>query len=740
LSQDEEGKKRFVQEAKAASALNHPNIATIYEIDEADGQLFIAMEYIEGQSLRAILDANLPKVLNLREGLDYATQIAEGLQAAHKKGIIHRDIKPANLMVTDEKQVKILDFGLAKLVGITDLTASGATLGTVAYMSPEQAQGVAADGRADIWALGVVLYEMITGRSPFKGKSDPVVLYSVVNEAHQPLTALRQDVPADLGQIVDRAMAKDPDQRYQSIEEMVTDLRAVSNFERAPRRPKARLIARRPSRTVLAGLTVLLFVLLLGTFALFRISEKQDGSALRQHRIAVLPLVNISEDPADEYFADGMTEELIATLSKISELQVIARTSVMRYKHASKSIAEIGRELKVATVIEGSVRHAANRIRISVQLIDVQNEAPLWSHDYDRKLEDVFAIQSLVARQVARAFEIQLRQQEERRLAQKSTENLEAYNLYLKGRYFWNKRDQTGLKKGVEYFQRAIELDPNYALAYAGLADSYTVGWRSNELSPRQRFLKVREAAMKALEIDDTLAEAHVALASYVDLYNWDWQRAEQEYRRAIELNPNYAIAHHWYGNFLMRMGRSREGLRHSRIAQELDPLSLIINASWGHRLYYARRYDQAIAQCKKALELDGDFVFALHYLGGVYEKKGLCDQAIEVLEKAMTLSQENPPNIAALSRTYATCGREDEARSLLHSLIVRSGQSYVSPYHIAAIYEGLGEKDRALQWLEKAYNDRDPVMAQLKVDPRLDGLRQSPRFAVLLKKMGLER
>lgn len=442
-------------------------------------------------------------------------------------------------------------------VGRTQLTKEGTTLGTIAYMSPEQTQGIEVDHRTDIWALGALLYEMITGRQPFQGDYEQAVMYSIMNEDPEPLTGLRTGVPMDLEKIVNKCLAKDPKERYQHMDEMIVDLRAVTKLKRESIGAKPTAVThRRKSRKILySGVAALLVLLTFGTLYLYRIQKADKSTAndidieaasFDKRRIAVLPLFNISQNPDDEYFSDGMTEELISTLSKIAELRVIARTSVMQYKNTTKSVAEIGQELQVSTVLEGSVRQAENKLRITVQLVDTQSQEPLWSQDYDRDLKDVFAIQSDVAQQVAEALEIRLPAGDKQQIEKKTTENLEAYNSYLKGRYFWNKRDVEGLKKGIDYFRRAIDLDPNFALAYAGLAATYGIlGWLSGDFTPKERSFKVREAAIKALEIDDTLAEAHASLAVDLVQHSWDWIGVEREFQRAIELNPNYAIAHH---------------------------------------------------------------------------------------------------------------------------------------------------------------------------------------------------
>lgn len=750
LSQDEENKKRFIHEAKAASALNNINISTIYEIDEADGQMFIAMEYVQGKDLKSTLSDGR---LSIEDAMDYAGQIAEGLAKAHEKDIIHRDIKPANILITEECVVKIVDFGLAKLAGRTMLTKEGTTLGTIAYMSPEQTQGGEIDNRTDIWSLGVILYELITGQQPFKGDYEQAVVYSILNEEPESIINIRSGLPAGLEHIVNKSIAKDPNERYRSLGELIMDLKALDISRSLSNGAKSSVFSHRHVNNKILyrgiGALVLLFVFF-ATYIYYNqktnsgkseeVAIDSDISSYDHRRIAVLPLVNISQNPEDEYFADGMKEELIATLSKITSLRVIARTSIMRYKNNTKSIAEIGQDLQVGTILEGSVRQAENKLRITVQLIDIKSEEPLWSQDYDKELKDVFEIQSDVAQQVAEALEIRLLAGERKKIDRTITQNLDAYNLYLKGRFFWNKRDVKSLKKGIEYFEQAIDIDSNFALAYAGLADSYGIyGRLSGDLTPIERQIKSRENSLKALEIDNNLAEAHASLAVYYSHSNWDWLNAELEFKRAIELNPNYATAHHWYSYFLMTTGQIEEGLTEQKIAQDLNPLSLIINSSLGRRYYWARRYDLAIEQLQKTLDLDRDFAMAHHFLGLTYEQMGSCEKTQKAFNEAINLSVDSHLYESALAHSYAICGMKEEAEQLLEKLKARSKSYYISPFSIAVIYSGFQDKDQAFEWLEKAFADKDGDLVKIKVDPRLDNLREDPRYRRLLIKLGLE-
>jgi TolB-like protein/Tfp pilus assembly protein PilF len=588
-------KTRFIHEAQAAAALNHPNICTIYEIDEADGQQFIAMEFVDGQSLKEKIAAG---PLKIDEAINLAIQIAEGLQAAHEKGITHRDIKPANVMITNKGQAKIMDFGLAKLAEQkTRLTKTGMTVGTVAYMSPEQAQGVDADHRADIWSFGVMLYEMITGQLPFHAEYEQAVVYSILNEDAKPISGLRTEVPMELERIVSKAMAKSPDERYQRVDEMLSMLRSLSKKLEAGQPPAAETM---------------------------------------QASIAVLPFVDMSPQKDQEYFCDGMAEELINALTKLEGLRVVSRTSAFQFKGKAFDIRKIGEQLNVASVLEGSVRKTGDRLRITAQLINVVDGFHLWSEKYDREMKDVFDIQDEISRAIVDALKIKLVGEAATRLVKRYTENLEAYTLYLKGRYYWNKRTEPGLTKGIEYFEKAITKDPGYALAYAGLADCYNVISHYGAVPPKASVPKAKIAAIKALEIDDALVEAHTSLAFALYNYDFAWLAAEKEFQRAIALNPNYATAHHWYAIYLATRGRLEEAIAEMQRARELDPLSLIINTEVGWMLYFGRHYNQAIEQYQKTLEMDPSFAVAHWGLGLAYQQKAMPQEAIAEFQKAI--------------------------------------------------------------------------------------------------------
>jgi serine/threonine-protein kinase len=730
-TRDENAKARFLHEAKAASKLDHTNICTIHEIGEtADGQLFIAMALYEGETLKDKIEKG---PLKIDEAIDIAEQIAQGLARAHEKEIVHRDIKPANILITGDKTVKIVDFGLAKLAGRTMLTEEGTTLGTVAYMSPEQTQGVEVGHRTDIWALGVVLYEMVTGQLPFKGDFGQAVTYSILNEDPEPMTGLRTGVPMELERIVLKALAKNPGERYQNVGDLLVDLsllkKDLESLTPAARLTKTKL-PRRKRIYLYSGVAIFLILLtVVGRSLLNGRSEVIDS-------IAVLPLDNLSGDAEQEYFVDGMTEALIAELSQIEALRVISRTSVMRYKGARKPLPEIGRELSVDAIIEGSVLHVGNRVRITAQLIETATDRHLWAKSYERDLQDILALQSEIARAIVREIKIAVTPEEETRLARIRTVNPEAYEACLKGYYYWNKRTEEGLVRSIEYFQEAIEKEPDYAMAYVGLADAYNMLGGYDVISPIEAYRKGKAAAIKALEIKSTLAGAHTSLAWTSMWYDWDWSAAEKEYQRAIELNNNYATAHHWYGWCLALTGRPDEAIGEFNHALKLDPLSLIINAAAGWNLYVARNYDQAIEHLQRTMELDPNFPRFHYWLGQSYVQTGMFEDAITEFRMAVSISPSSPQYVAALGHAYAVAGKRDEAQKVLDELKELSKRRYVSPFDIALVYTGLANENQAFKWLEEAYKEHAGWLVLLKVEPRLDSLRHDPRFQDLLRRM----
>ena len=742
VSLDNEVKERFMHEAQAASALDHNNICTIYEIGESeDGQMYMAMALYEGETLQDKIERG---PLPIKEAIDIAAQIAEGLAKAHGKEIVHRDIKPANIMITSDGIAKILDFGLAKLSGRTKLTKEGTTLGTVAYMSPEQVRGEAVDKRTDIWALGVILYEMIAGKSPFEADYEQAIMYSIVNEEPQPPTALRTDMPMELEKIVKKCLQKNPVNRYQHSEELIVDLGRIKAQSGSGEKNVSKL-AKWKWRNwhFMAGAAMMVVILLVILLPRSKTPEviietsKNESIPQWQNSIAVLPFKNISADKEQEYFCDGMTEQLITNLSSLPSVKVIANASVMHFKNSNETAQQIASELGVAHILEGSVRKAGNKIRVTAQLIKAGDGALLWAKDYDRALKDVFDVQDDLSNAIVEALRINLTGEQKAVFTKRYTDNHEAYQLYLKGLYHARMYTPEGVNKAIEYFNKAIAIDPNYSLAYDGLAYCYYAGsWWSpwNEVIP-----KARAFAKKALEIDPTLPEAHSSLGIIYTWADYNWSAAEKEFKQAIALNPNSASAHLWYAFLLLTMGHFDDSVAECSLAVKLDPLSAEANTSLGINLFYSRRYDEALKQLRTTIELEPDYWFAHLYHARVQEKKGDFDAAIAELEETKAMEGAAWEVWSAQGYAYAVSGKRDKAQKIIDELEEQSKQSFVPFYNLATVYAGLGNKDRAFEYLEKEYERGYYYLCYLRVDPELDTLRSDPRFASLLKKLGME-
>jgi serine/threonine protein kinase/tetratricopeptide (TPR) repeat protein len=731
----EDEKTRFIHEAQAAAALNHPNICTVYEIDEAEGRSFIAMEYVEGRSLKDII-ASGPMKLEEAQGI--AMQIAGALHAAHQKQIVHRDIKPANIMITDEGRVKIMDFGLAKSPGRTQLTREGTTLGTVAYMSPEQSRGEAVDSRTDIWSLGVMLYEMVTGQRPFKGEYEQAVIYSIMSEAPEPVTALRTGVPVELERIAHKAMAKKASDRYQHADELLVDLRALSAEITTTG------IAKGPAKTGFTGKriglifsSVIIIIAALVLARLFLFPEKSETI----DSIAVKPLENLSGDPDQEYFVDGMTEALIADLAKIGTIKVISRTSVMRYKNTEKSLPEIANELGVDAIVEGSVMQAGGRVRITAQLIEADEDHHLWAEHYERDLRDVLALQREVARAIASEINVTLAPREKGGKSGVDRIDPKAYEAYLKGRYHWNKRTKRDLEKSIEYYEEAIRIDSDYAEAYAGLAEAYTILRNWGFYPAKEANQKAKEYANKALSIDNQSAAAYSVLAMESMEYDFDWEVAEEYFKKAIASNPNYATAHQWYGEFLSRTGRQDEAIQMANRALQLDPLSLVINTNVAFRYYQARRCDEALEQCRIALEMDKNFYNLYLVLFQCYWMKDMIPEAVEAFNQMISFSDYvgKESYLEELERAYKDSGQEGWMRLIVAMGKILASSNYNQSFYNAALYAMLGEIDSAFEELETAYKARSYLVTTIGTEPALDDLRSDPRFDELLQKVGLK-
>lgn len=794
LTKDESRVRRFKQEARAILALNHPNILTIFEIGEADSTFYIATEFIEGETLRQCLWRNPIKV---DEALGIAIQVAMALEAAHAAGIVHRDVKPENIMLRHDRFVrdrfiKVLDFGLAKLteresptpdpeavtMPITH-TNPGAVLGTTGYMSPEQAQGESIDHRSDIFSLGVVLYEMVAGHAPFAGPTDSHVRVSIIDHDPAPLTTQSAEAPRHLERIVSKALAKDKAKRYQTVTDLKLDLEqlreelhfsdseirgqtqshsgtqvtgfvpsqagrhpvtATQAVDTAPKVSSIEYIADGVGRHKTAAFTVLAIILvgLIGAVYFYSSLRSIDS-------VAVLPFVNDSNDPNAEYLSDGIAESIIRSLSQLPNLKVMSRSAVFRFKGKNLDPQDVGRSLKVGAVLAGRLVKQGDRLIIKTELIDVSDGSQLWGAEYNNTLSDIFSVQEEISRKISEKLRVRLTGEDEEKLAKRYTRDADAYGLYLKGRYFWNKRDEAGLRNGIKYFQEAEEKDPSYALAYSGLADSYALLSDIGVVKPSDEMPKAKAAAQKAVDVDPTLAEAYTSRAFVKLAYDWDWLGAEADFKKALELNPKYPTAHQWYASYLMQMGKFEQAKKEIEQAHQLDPLSPIINSNLGHYAYYEHRYDDAIENYNKTLEMVPDFWVAHHYRGLAYTMKGMYEQAIVEFRGLLESPGEGPLKegsvekdaevAASLAFAYGAAGRRKEAEAILGRFKTLSGQRYVSPFYFAIAYAGLNDKDQAIAYLNKAYESRHPGLVLIRIDPLFDRLRSDDRLKQIVQR-----
>jgi serine/threonine protein kinase/tetratricopeptide (TPR) repeat protein len=748
IASDKDTVERFSNEIRLARRIGHRNVCKMFDIGEAEGAHFITMEYVHGEDLKSMI--HMSGSLSLGMLLSVGKQVCDGLAEAHSLGVVHRDLKPSNIMIDKNGNAKIMDFGIARSIKEKGITGPHVMIGTPEYMSPEQAEAIDVDHRSDIYSLGIILYEMATSRVPFEGETPLGIAMKHKTEIPKDPKQLNPHIPDDLSRLILKCLEKDKAKRYQNASDVHADLEKIEKGiptteriipERKPLTSREITIKFGLKKVLLPALGFLFLVV--AAVVIWKISPKKETvpTVVAKKSIAVLPFEDLSQSKNNEYLCDGISETLINALTNIEGLWIPARTSAFFFKGKTQDIREIGQKLGVNNVLEGSVQVVGDNIRVTARISNVQDGRQVWSEIYNRKTTDMFAIQDDIAKAIVTALKIKLLGEKGAPLIKNYTENFEAYSLYLQGNNFWNKRDEANLIKSIECYEKAIEIDPNYALAYAGLSDAYNV-LVDNYFWPTEKgYPKAKTAALKALEIDDKLAEAHTSLAGIMEGYEWDFIGAEREYKLAIELSPRYATAHHWYYSLLSTLGRYEEAIKEIKIARNLDPLSPRISACVGCSFLEARRYDQALEELDKALEVDPHHAITHAMLGWVYEAMGDYDEAIKSYRRYVELSGGSEDREFEIAGCYALMGKREEAQKILSNLIAYSKEHYVSSVTIAEVYAALGEKDRVFAWLEKAFLERDPNLIQSPItNHRFDSVRSDPRYTALLRKIGLEK